>query len=333
MRLFEPDRSLRMSSNLPIDAPVPQISIVIPVFNCHGSIRQVVSRIHAVFVEQTIQIVLVDDGSVDDSSQVCRELAESSCGRIVFVQLSRNFGEHSAVLAGLSETLAPMVAVLDDDGQNPPEELPSMFAELERERLDVVYGLYMDRQHHWFRRIGSAFNDRVANIMLSKPRGLYLSSFKVMNRFIVEEIVKYSGPYPYIDGLICRTTNRLGQLPVKHSPRLAGKSNYTFIRLTRLWFNMFLGFSIVPLRLTSILGLAIAALSCVWLIAILIDKLWIAPGVTAGIPTVLACIVLFSGVQLMVLGMIGEYLGRVFLANNGQPQFIVRQIVRGDSKS
>ena len=169
--------------------------------------------------------------------------------------------------------------------------------------------------------------------MLGKPRGLYLSSFKVMNRFIVEEIIKYTGPYPYIDGLICRTTNRLGQLPVKHSPRLAGKSNYTLFRLTRLWFNMFLGFSIVPLRLTSFLGLVIASLSCVWLIAILIDKLWITPGVTAGIPTVLACIVLFSGVQLMVLGMIGEYLGRVFLANNGQPQFVVRQVFRGDSKT
>jgi len=292
----------------------------------------VVSRIYTVFATQSLQIVLVDDGSVDDSPQVCRELAEGSEGKIVFVQLSRNFGEHSAVLAGLSETRAPVVAVLDDDGQNPPEELPRMIAELERENLDVVYGLYLQRKHSWFRRIGSAFNDRIANIMLGKPRGLYLSSFKVMNRFVVEEVVKYSGPYPYIDGLICRTTNRLGQLAVKHSPRLAGKSNYTLVRLIRLWFNMFLGFSIVPLRLTSILGLVNAACSSIWLLAILVDKLWITPGVTAGIPTVLACMVLFSGVQLMVLGMIGEYLGRVFLANNGQPQFIVRKIVSGENK-
>ena len=320
-------------SNLPVDVSRPEISIVIPVFNCGGSFAEVVSRIHAVFVNQIIQIVLVDDGSVDDSPQVCRELAENSDGRIVFVQLSRNFGEHSAVLAGLAETRAPIVAVLDDDGQNPPEELPSMFALLAKEQLDVVYGLYLERQHHWFRRLGSAFNDRVATIMLGKPRGLYLSSFKVMNRFVVDEIIKYSGPYPYVDGLICRTTNRLGQLQVKHAPRLAGKSNYTFVRLMRLWFNMFLGFSIAPLRMASLLGLVIAALSCVWLIAILIDKLWITPGVTAGIPTVLACIVLFSGVQLMVLGMIGEYLGRVFLANNGQPQFVIRQKVGGDAKT
>ncbi len=314
------------------EAILPQISIVIPVFNCHGSITEVVSRIHSVFIGKTVQIVLVDDGSLDDSPQVCHTLAESSGGRIVFVQLSRNFGEHNAVLAGLAATHAPVVAVLDDDGQNPPEELPNMIAELEKQRLDVVYGRYVERHHNWFRRLGSAFNDRVANIMLGKPRGLYLSSFKVMNRFVVNEIIKYSGPYPYIDGLICRTTNRLGQLPVKHAPRLAGRSNYTPIRLLRLWLNMFLGFSIVPLRLTSFLGLAIAASSCVWLLVILIDKLWITPGVTAGIPTVLACIVLFSGVQLMVLGMIGEYLGRVFLANNGQPQFVIRQIIRGGPK-
>jgi glycosyltransferase involved in cell wall biosynthesis len=305
------------------------ISVVIPVYNGAASIACVVDRVAAVFADKQLEIVLVDDGSIDNSEQVCRQLAENSRQRIVFVQLSRNFGEHNAVLAGLAQTRAPLVAVLDDDGQNPPEELPGMFAELERRKLDVVYGLYTERQHGWSRRLGSWFNDRVADVMLRKPRGLYLSSFKVMNRFIVDEIVKYVGPYPYIDGLICRTSTRLGQLPVKHAPRLAGQSNYTLIKLIRLWLNMFLGFSIIPLRVTSIVGLVIAASSFLWLAFILIDKLWITPGVTLGIPSVLACIVLFSGVQLAVMGMIGEYLGRVFLASNGQPQYIVRYAIRG----
>jgi glycosyltransferase involved in cell wall biosynthesis len=302
------------------------------VFNAAASLTEVVARVRTVFADQRVEIVLVDDGSIDDSPRICRELAQQSAGQIVSIQLSRNFGEHSAVLAGLKQTHAPIVAVLDDDGQNPPEELPFMFAELERKQLDVVYGLYIDRKHNWFRRFGSWFNDRVANILLGKPPGVYLSSFKVMNRFIVQEIVKYTGPFPYIDGLICRATNRLGQIPVRHSPRLAGRSNYTIRRLIRLWLNMFLGFSILPLRLTSFFGVLIAASSLFWLIAILIDKLWISPGVTAGIPTVLACIVLFSGVQLMVMGMVGEYLGRVFLASNGQPQYIVRHAVRGESQ-
>lgn len=307
--------------------------MVIPVFNGAGSIAQVVERARAVFADKQLEIVLIDDGSADDSERVCRELAERSDGRIAFVELSRNFGEHNAVLAGLAQTHAPLVAVLDDDGQNPPEELPGMFAELEQRKLDVVYGQYIERQHDWSRRLGSWFNDRVANVMLGKPRGLYLSSFKVMNRFVVDEVLKYKGPYPYIDGLICRSTTRLGQIPVKHAPRLAGRSNYTLMKLIRLWLNMFLGFSIIPLRITSLLGLVIAATSFLWLAVILIDKLWITPGVTLGIPSVLACIVLFSGVQLAVMGMIGEYLGRVFLASNGQPQYVVRYSVRGDGKS
>ncbi|MGN6134561.1 MAG: glycosyltransferase family 2 protein [Aureliella sp.] len=306
-----------------------EISIVIPVYNGAASIGEVVARVLKVFADQSVEIVLIDDGSADDSECVCRQLAEQSDGRIVFVQLSRNFGEHNAVLAGLAQTHAPMVAVLDDDGQNPPEELPQMIAEMQRRKLDVVYGQYVERQHSWSRRLGSWFNDRVANIMLCKPRGLYLSSFKVMNRFIVDEILKYAGPYPYIDGLICRSTSRLGQIPVKHAQRLAGRSNYTLPKLIKLWLNMFLGFSIIPLRITSLIGLVIAASSFLWLAIIIIDKLWITPGMTLGIPSVLACIVLFSGVQLAVMGMIGEYLGRVFLANNGQPQYIVRYAVRG----
>ncbi|MEQ1828892.1 MAG: glycosyltransferase family 2 protein [Pirellula sp.] len=307
----------------------PEFSFVIPVFNSQGNVESVVTRIRNVFLDRKVQVVLVDDGSVDESARVCEKLSVASDGEVVFIQLARNFGEHSAVLAGLSQTVARRIAVLDDDGQNPPEELPRMFEELDRTEMDVIYGRYLERKHNWFRRMGSAFNDQVANVMLGKPKGLYLSSFKVMNRFIVDEILKYAGPFPYIDGLICRATNRLGQIAVSHQAREVGKSNYTILRLLRLWSNMFLGFSILPLRLTSILGFAMAASSGIWLLAILIDKLWISPGVTAGVPTVLAVFVLFSGVQLVVLGMVGEYLGRIFLANNGQPQYIIRSITGG----
>lgn len=301
-----------------------EVSVVIPVFNGAMSIREVVERVQSVLALCEHEIVLVDDGSADNSSQVCQELLQSSSQRIQFIQLARNFGEHNAVLAGLACTTGQYVAVLDDDGQNPPEELPHMLATLKSQCLDVVYGKYSERQHNWFRRMGSAFNDRVANVLLRKPPELYLSSFKVMNRFIVDELTKYEGPFPYIDGLICRSTNRLGQVSVKHSSRLAGESNYSLLRLFCLWLNMFVGFSIVPLRLASIVGLMTAASSLVWLVVILIDKLWINPTVTVGVPTLLACICLFSGAQLMVLGLIGEYLGRVHLSTNGQPQYIIR---------
>lgn len=305
---------------------------MIPVFNGQSSVRAVVETTLEVFADHRLQIVLVDDGSRDESAAVCSELVRIYQGEVIFIQLARNFGEHNAVLAGLAYTTAPSVAVLDDDGQNPPGELPKMFAELLSKKLDVVYGRYVERKHSFFRRLGSAFNDRVANLVLGKPVGLYLSSFKVMNRFLVDEIIRYAGPYPYIDGLICRTTDRLGQIPVNHSPRSCGHSNYTLTRLLRLWFNMFLGFSILPLRLASICGVLIAASSCLWLVAIFVDKVWISPELTSGIPTVLACIVMFSGVQLTVMGMIGEYVGRSFLAGSGRPQYIVRKLVReGDT--
>jgi glycosyltransferase involved in cell wall biosynthesis len=306
-----------------------EVSVVIPVFNGARSVTEVVDRIGKALIDRTYEIVLVDDGSADDSAATCRDLANRDSSRIRFVELSRNFGEHSAVLAGLAHTKGKYVAVLDDDGQNPPEELPRMLDELKRRKLDVIYGKYCERQHHWFRRLGSHFNDRVANIMLRKPRDLYLSSFKIMNRFIVDEIIKYSGPYPYIDGLICRTSNRLGQIEVQHAARIAGRSNYSLVRLVRLWLNMFLGFSIVPLRFASVAGLLTAASSLIWLLAIVVDKLLINPNVTVGVPTVLACICLFSGVQLMVLGMLGEYLGRVHLSTNGQPQYVVRSSNNG----
>jgi len=309
-----------------------KFSFVIPVYNGEASIKNVVDRLLKTFANSVIQIVLVDDGSMDSSSKVCADLVVAHPGVVEFIQLAKNFGEHSAVLAGLSHTRAEMVAILDDDGQNPPEELPRMFEELISSGADVVYGRYLERQHPWIRRLGSRFNDLVANLMLGKPKGLYLSSFKVLNRFLVEEIVRHGGPFPYIDGLICRTTQRFSQITVNHEPRITGKSNYTLRRLVKLWLNMFLGFSILPLRMTSLLGLCLAALSCFWLVVILIDKIWLSPDVTMGIPTVLAVIVLFSGAQLVVLGLIGEYLGRVFLANNGQPQYVIRKIIRSGNQ-
>lgn len=305
-------------------APAPELSFVIPVYNGSRTIGSLVERIQTIFAATAFEIVLVNDGSEDDSETVCAKLAEKSPQILTFVQLSRNFGEHSALLAGLSQSRGRYAAVLDDDGQNPPEEIAPMLQELKRRNYDVVYGHYIDKQHSWFRNAGSRFNDRVATWILGKPKELYLSSFKVMNRFLVDEIIKYRGPYPYSDGLIYRTTRRIGQILVEHRPGTGGPSRYTFRKLVRLWMNMFLNFSIAPLRLSVYVGLLTSCLSVVALIFILIDKIWITPGVTIGIPTVLGSIVFFSGIQLMMLGLVGEYLGRLYLDHTGTPQYIVR---------
>jgi len=311
----------------------PELSLVIPVYNGGRTIGPLVEQITKIFGSTSFEIVLVNDGSKDDSEKVCAELVRKFPLNITFVHLSRNFGEHSAVLAGLAESRGRYIAVLDDDGQNPPEEVVRMLDELKRKNYDVVYGHYIQKRHSWFRNLGSRFNDRIATLMLHKPRDLYLSSFKVLNRFVADEITKYRGPYPYADGLIYRVTRNIGQIPVEHRPNVGGPSRYTFRRLVRLWLNMFLNFSIKPLRISVYVGLLTSCLSVVALIAILIDKIWITPNLTVGIPTVLGSIILLSGMQLMILGLVGEYLGRLYLDQTGTPQYVVRYIQRANSQA
>jgi glycosyltransferase involved in cell wall biosynthesis len=311
----------------------PELSLVIPVYNGSQTIRAVVESIQRVFASRSFEIILVNDGSEDDSEKVCAQLVQESRGTVTLVQLSRNFGEHSAVLAGLSQARGEYMAVLDDDGQHPPEEVARMLAEIKQKNYDVVYGHYIEKQHSQFRNAGSRFNDRIATLMLGKPKDLYLSSFKVMNRFLVNEIIKYRGPYPYADGLIYRTTRRIGQIPVEHRANMIGPSRYTFRKLLGLWLNMFLNFSIKPLRLSVYVGLIVSCLSVLALGFIFVDKVWITPDLTLGIPTVLGCVVFFSGVQLMILGLVGEYLGRLYLDQTGTPQYIVRSVTRIESNT
>ncbi|HEV2046175.1 MAG TPA: glycosyltransferase family 2 protein [Chthoniobacterales bacterium] len=315
------------------EGTIPDLSLVVPVYNGSRTIGPLVERIAMVFASTPFEIVLVNDGSEDDSEMACTKLTEKFPQSVTFVHLSRNFGEHSAVLAGLSHARGRYVAVLDDDGQNPPEEVARMLQELKSKNYDVVYGHYIEKKHSWFRNAGSRFNDRIATIMLHKPKDLYLSSFKIMNRFLVNEIIKYRGPYPYTDGLIYRATRKIGQIPVEHRASVSGPSRYTFRKLVGLWLNMFLNFSIKPLRLSVYVGLLASGLSVATLIAILIDKLWITPNVTVGIPTVLGSIVFFAGIQLMILGLIGEYLGRLYLDQTGTPQYVVRYTMRNGSKA
>lgn len=308
----------------------PELSLVIPVYNGSRTIGPLVEQTAKIFGSTSFEIVLVNDGSEDDSERVCVKLAEKFPQNVTFVHLSRNFGEHSAVLAGFTQARGRYVAVLDDDSQNPPEEVVRMLDELKRKNYDVVYGHYIEKKHSWFRNLGSRFNDRIATLMLHKPKDLYLSSFKVMNRFLVNEIIKYRGPYPYTDGLIYRVTRNIGQIPVEHRVSASGPSRYTLRRLVRLWLNMFLNFSIKPLRISVYVGLLASCLSIVALVAILIDKLWITKNVTVGIPTVLGSVVFFSGIQLMILGLVGEYLGRLYLDQTGTPQYVVRYVRRAN---
>lgn len=301
------------------------LSIVVPVYCGKDTVPNLVEQLSEYLSQlYTFEIVLVDDGSPDDSAIVCKELAT----RYPFVKavcLARNFGEHNAVLAGLNHSIGDAVVIMDDDLQNPPSEVTKLIDELAK-GYDVVYSRYEQKRHNWFRNFGSWLNDRVAVVMLKKPKDLYLCSFKAMNRFLTNEVVRFDGPFPYIDGIVLRTTRRIGVVTVEHHARQVGRSGYTLRKLVSLWARMFTSFSILPLRVASVLGLVMSLLGLLGGIAFAVER-FRDPTLPAGWASVVVLVTVLSGIQLFSLGMLGEYLGRVFLKVGGTPQFIVREVV------
>lgn len=306
------------------------ITIVIPVYNGAGTIKGVVDKLVSTLDAKTLQIVLVNDGSKDNSCQVCRALSLEYSSIVKFVDLAKNFGEHNAVMAGLHYADGDYVVIMDDDFQNPPEEVPRLVCEAVEHEYDIVYTFYRKKEHSWGRNLGSWFNDRVATILLDKPRDLYLSSFKCLSRLAVNEITKYTGPYPYIDGLALRCTRNIGKIQVHHEKRQGGRSGYTFRKLVHLWLNMFVNFSVIPLRVSSVLGLVFSSLGVILGICVTWEKMS-NPAMPVGWTSLIITVVVFSGVQLFMLGLLGEYLGRMFLSNNQTPQFVVRSVHEGKS--
>jgi glycosyltransferase involved in cell wall biosynthesis len=304
-------------------------SIVIPVYNGAKTIEELVEKLINTLEYKNIQIVLVNDGSPDNSHEVCHDLFLQYPSIVTYINLAKNFGEHNAVMAGLYNAAGDYVVIMDDDFQNPPEEVSRLTDYAQSRQFDIVYTYYEKKQHHWARNLGSRFNNWVTNFMLDKPKDLYLSSFKCLSRFIVQEIIKYKGPFPYIDGLALRASSNIGKIKVSHEQRKEGCSNYTFRKLVNLWLNMFVNFSIMPLRVSTLLGFILSFLGIIMSISVLIEKLS-HPEVPIGWPSLMIAIMVFSGVQLLILGLLGEYLGRFFLSSNQTPQFVIREFYSGD---
>lgn len=309
---------------------IGRVSVVIPVYRGESTIEALVHALVACWSEpEELEIVLVNDGSPDHSAAICRRLALEVPG-VRFLDLSRNFGEHNAVLAGLHHCTGHCAVIMDDDFQNPPEEVGKLLAEL-RKGYDVVFASYERKHHSWFRNLGSRFHNAVASLLLHTPRHLYLSSFKAINRLVIDQITQYDGPYPYLDGLILRVTRNYSQVVVRHQPRAAGRSGYTLAKLLSLWLAMVTNFSILPLRLATWTGFAFSLLGLLGAAMFVIERLRHAD-LPLGWASLSCSLFVIGGIQLFALGMIGEYLGRLFLKSNGQPQFVVREIVEGPSQ-
>jgi undecaprenyl-phosphate 4-deoxy-4-formamido-L-arabinose transferase len=300
-------------------------SIVIPVYNGALSIGRLVDELIAQLSPLfQIEIVLVNDCSPDKSEEVCIAITEKHPDFVSFYSLAMNVGEHNAVMAGLNKASGDYAIIIDDDFQNPVSEVIKVITCMVNNDYDVVYTYYKEKKHSFFRNLGSRFNDKMANLMLKKPKNLYLSSFKIINRFLIDNVIKYNLPYPYIDGLILQITSRIGKIEVSHNKRETGKSNYTLRKLISLWMNMFTNFSILPLRISIILGFLFSIIGFLIGINAIIEKIY-NPNVPLGYTFLVVIISIYAGVQLIAIGMVGEYLGRIFMANNKKPQYSIRK--------
>lgn len=306
----------------------PALSFVIPLYCSADTLVPLVKQIEALEIEGGHELVLVNDGSRDATAGLCRELLRDARIPMIFVNHARNYGEHNAVLTGYRHARGAHVVNLDDDGQNPPAEALKLWQHAKREGLDVVYGHYAQKEHSAFRNFGSWLTNRLTDWVLDKPQGFYLSSFRCVTAFVARETAAHVGPYPYIDGLILQVTQNIGALEVQHAERAAGQSGYTLRRLLRLWLSTFVNFSVMPLRLATLLGLVMAVAGLAGLTVVLC--LWLTNrGPDYGWGSLMGALLVFSGTQLVMLGLIGEYVGRMFLTVNRRPQSVVRSVEHG----
>jgi undecaprenyl-phosphate 4-deoxy-4-formamido-L-arabinose transferase len=302
-----------------------QISVVVPVYRSADCLAELVQRLQHELSRsgQTFEVILVDDASPDESWKTIVALAEQH-GFLTGVRLRRNTGQDNAIMAGLRAARGDAVVIMDDDLQHDPADVPGLCDALRTGGWDVVYAKFPTKQQALWKNAGSWLNDRLAVAVLGKPKDLYMSPFKAMRREVVEEIVKYEGPFSYVDGLILTVTSTIGQVPVTHHRRFAGRSNYNLVKSVRVWLKLATNFSIVPLRVATLTGGFISLVAFLLGLFFLVQSLFLrrAP---EGWPSLAVTILFLGGIQLVGLGAVGEYIGRIYIAQNKRPQFTVRE--------
>jgi len=291
-------------------------SIVIPVYNGANSIIQLIEAIEKDLKEYNFEIILINDGSKDNSAAVCKKIAFEK-SNIKLINLRKNFGEFNAVICGLNFIEGAYGVIIDDDFQNPPLEIIKLLKKAQSEDFDVVYSYYDSKKHHWFRNLGSRMVNYLTTFLLKKPFDLYLSSFKIIKKEVIDEIKKSKSPHPYIDGLIFQITDNVGKEKVDHHERFDGKSNYSYVKLFNLTLTIVFGYSLLPLRLTFLAGF----------ISIIFASLYMLLYAFQIIPEWGSPIVIFMcGIILCSIGLVGEYMGNAFLLMSGKPQYVIKSI-------
>lgn len=304
-----------------------KVSFVIPCYRSEQTITHVVDEIHrtlAELSEYVYEIILVNDCSPDNTFEVIRELCEKD-SRITGINLAKNFGQHAALMAGFRHVQGDVVVCLDDDGQTPADEVGKLLDGIEK-GSDVVYAKYNHKKHSTFRNFGSHVNELMTRMMLGKPKELFISSYFAAKRFIIDEVIRYENSYPYVIGLVLRSTKKITNVEVNHREREVGTSGYTLKKLLGLWFNGFTSFSVQPLRIATVMGGSFAVLGFIYAIYTIIKK-FVNPAVPLGFSSLMSAILVIGGMVMIMLGLIGEYIGRIYITLNNSPQYVIREVV------
>ncbi len=309
-----------------------KVSFIIPCYRSEhtlpGVIREIDDKMQQM-KEYSHEIIMVNDCSPDATMEVIRKLCQEKENRRA-VNFARNFGQHAALMAGLRHAKGDYVVCLDDDGQTPADEVDKLLEKLE-EGYDAVYAKYEHKQHSTFRNIGSKVNELMIRIMLNKPADLYVSSYFAVKRFVVEDMIRYENSYPYVIGLVLRATKCITNVVVNHREREEGTSGYTLKKLLGLWFNGFTAFSVKPLRIATVIGGGSACLGFLYGIYTIIKR-FINPDVPDGFSAMMSAIVFFCGMIMLMLGLIGEYIGRIYISLNNSPQYVIKERLNMEEK-
>lgn len=302
------------------------VSIVIPLYNSSNTIRFVVeeaiTELHKLEIRE-YEFILVNDGSKDNVLDIVRDLANKN-NRIKVIDLAKNSGQTNAMIAGYRYAKGDYIINMDDDMQTPGNEIGKLISAIEQNDLDVVFADYISHKESPFRLFGSFLNRKMAEVMVGKPKNLSTNSFFIMKRFVCREIIKYKNNYPYVYGIILSVTDKIGNVKIHHRERTNGKSNHTLHKLLALWLNGFLNFSVKPLRIATATGFVISALSAVIGLLLLINYM-LHPGGVAGWTSLILTIIFFAGIQLVGIGILGEYLGRLYISSSNLPTYVIRE--------
>lgn len=309
-----------------------KLSFVIPCYRSADSISQVVHEIIKTVESDArfeYEIICINDCSPDNTYQVLKQLSQGNL-KIKVIDLSRNFGQHSALMAGFNHVTGDIIVCLDDDGQNPPSEMFKLIDKLD-EGYDLVSAKYSKKKHSLFRKIGTKISFAMSSYLVGKPKDIDLNSYYVFKRYVLDEVIKYDNPYPFVHGLILRVTRNMANVEIDHKERQSGSSGYNLKKLFGLWMNGFTAFSEKPLRIASIIGCICAGLGFLYGLIIIIRKL-LNPEILVGYSSMMAVILFLCGMIMLFLGLLGEYIGRIYISINNAPQYAIRETINISEK-